>query len=117
WTIFKDTTLQQVDLPGIGKMTPTVGANGRKGSKEERVVKGKAVQSQEFIITFSLNIKLEIPNVPIPVYLEFDVLQHIWYGMGIGIIKRRLDPFKFNVLVVEQNFNGNESNLIDYNIK
>lgn len=117
WTILNDTTLQQVDLRGIGKMTPTVGINGRKGSKGEMVVKGKAVQSQEFIITFKLNIKLEIPNVPVPVNLKFDVVQHIWYGLGIGVIKRRLDPFKFNVLLFEQNFNGSESNLIDYNIK
>ena len=117
WTILKDTTLQQVDLPGIGKMTPTVGATGRKGSKGEMVVKGKTVQSQEFIITFKLNIKLEIPNVPMPVNLKFDVVQHIWYGLGIGVIQRRLDPFKFNVLLFEQSFNGNESKIIDYNIK
>ncbi len=117
WTILKDTTLETIDLPDVGKMTPTIGIKGKKGNQIDLVVKGKPVQSQEFILTFTMNIKLEIPNVPLPVNVKFDVVQHYWFGKGIGLVRKKLDPFKFNIFLMEQVFNGNQSDLIDYNIK
>ncbi|MGC8748088.1 MAG: hypothetical protein ACP5RR_04295 [Candidatus Kapaibacteriota bacterium] len=117
WIILKDTTLANVDLPDVGTMIPTVGIRGREGNTTTLVVKGKSVSAQEFIITFSLKVKLQIPNVPLPINLNFDVIQHTWYAQGIGIVKSRLDPFKVGAVFFEQNFNGNQSELIDYQIK
>lgn len=117
WTILNDTTLESFDLPDIGKITPTVGIKGKKGNKVDVVVKGKPIPSQEFILTFSFKMKLQIPNVPLPINFNFDVVQHFWFGEGVGLVKERLDPFKFSVVVMEQSFNGNQSDLIDYQIK
>ncbi|ROL56389.1 hypothetical protein D9V84_08105 [Bacteroidetes/Chlorobi group bacterium Naka2016] len=117
WTILKDTTLAEVDLQGVGKMTPTVSIKGRKGNKTDLVIKGKPYTAQEFIITFSMKIKLSIPNVPLPINLNFDVVQHTWYAQGVGMAKSRLDPFKISAVLFEQYMNGNQSDLIDFNIK
>jgi len=117
WTILKDTTLASFDVEGLGTVTPTVGIKGKKGNKTDLVVANKVVSAQEIIITSSFNAKLQVPNVPLPVTLKFDVVQHMWFGQGIGVAKTRLDPFKINVVLYEEKFNGNESVLIDYKIK
>jgi hypothetical protein len=117
WAILKDTTFASFDVPDLGTVTPTVGIKGKKGNKTDLVVKNKVISSQEFIITFSYSLKIQIPNVPMPVTTKFDVLMHIWLGQGIGVAKTRFDPYKINILIYEQNFNGNESVLIDYKIK
>ncbi|MCX7908310.1 MAG: hypothetical protein N2560_02180 [Ignavibacteria bacterium] len=117
WTILSDTTLDTLDFQDFAKMIPTISVKGKKGNKSDLAIKNKAVPSQEIILTISFKIKMLLPNVPLPVNLNFDVVQHYWFGEGIGIVKERLDPFKFSVLVMEQSFNGNQSDLIDYNIK
>jgi len=121
WTILNDTTLATIDLPpdiGFrGSMTPSVSIKGRRGENTLLTVKGKPVNAYEFIITFAMKIKLQITDTPLPVNRDFNVVNHIWFGEGIGFIRRQTDPFSVNVIIQKFNFNGSRDELIDYSIK
>ncbi|MCX7879585.1 MAG: hypothetical protein N2517_02890 [Ignavibacteria bacterium] len=118
WSILSDTTLPSFDVPGIGTMTPTISIQGKKGNSTNIVVKGKAIPSQEFLNTFVMKIKLQIPNVPLPINLSFNVVLHLWFGENVGLVQRQLDPFKIEIpLIGGEQMDGNKSELIDYSIK
>ncbi|MGQ9819686.1 MAG: hypothetical protein ACUVQ1_07165 [Candidatus Kapaibacteriales bacterium] len=117
WTILKDTTLDSFDVPGVGTITPTLGIKGRKGNSTNVVVKGKAIPSQEFIITMKFNLKISLPGVPLPVNASFDMVQHIYFGENVGNVLRQSDPSQINVLGFIENIEGSRSELIDYSIK
>jgi len=121
WTILNDTTLATVDIPpdiGVsGKMTPTISIKARRGENTTFTIKGKPVNATEFIITFGMVIKLNVSGMPMPINLNFNVVNHIWFGEGIGIVRRQTDPFSINVIIQNFNFNGSRDELIDYSIK
>lgn len=117
WIILKDTTFAPLEIPDFGTFTPTLGITGRKGNATNFVVKGKSIPSQEFIITMSFNLKISISGVPLPVNASFDVVQRILFGENIGNVVRQTDPYQINVMIYQEKFNGERSELIDYSIK
>lgn len=117
WTILKDTTLDPIEVPDFGTLTPTLGITGRKGNATNFVVKGKSIPAQEFVITMKYNLKISIPGVPLPINAPLDIILRIIFGENIGIVVRQMDPYQINFTVFQEKFNGSRSELIDYSIK
>lgn len=117
WTILKDTTFAPSEIPGLGTVTPTLGITGRKGNSTNVVVKGKAIPSQEFIITMKFNLKVSIPGVPLPINGTFEVINHIYFGENVGSVLQQTDPSEINFVVIQQKIPGSRSELIEYSIK
>lgn len=113
WTLLdKEVETEYEDMPVIGQVKITCS----KGKKENKIVKGNTVESQEFIIEFSLEGQGYISeSMKVPV--KFKNIIRMWYGKNIGRVLQVIEPNQMTISGITIKSEGEEHELIDYTLK
>ncbi len=110
WTIINDSLSK--DTLGY-TVKQTLKMTGTKGTQKNYSIKGKTIQSQQFIYNFKLKTTAYLLG---QVFSSFDNEMQIefWYGKGVGLVNQITRIIKDEGMNLGVN---RETILIDYNIK
>jgi hypothetical protein len=116
WIIFEQEFVDQdfefsgLNLVVNGDFTIT----GKKGKTKTHDNDGKPVTARETILSYKFD---GTANYIIDFDLKFEIVGHLWYAEGIGLIEYTTDPTTISVPGFSFDIEGNESLLTRYLIK
>jgi hypothetical protein len=67
---------------------------------------GKPVSAKEYIISYKFD---GTANLIIDFDLEFEILGHLWYAEGVGLVEYTVDPTSIGAATMSFDLDGNES--------
>ncbi len=113
WTLLEKEIETEYDgLPINGTLIVTCS----KGKKENKIIKGKPVESQQFVFEMTLQGYGYIDET-MKIPINFKNRIQFWYGKNVGMVLQVAEPSEINIGGIINKMYGEEHELIDYILK
>lgn len=124
WTVIPQGNVKIADqtISGVGRVDIELNYTlvGQKGTQKQFTIKGKTVTANEYKLGFKLSGNLilkDLFNAKVPIS-EITIPTSMYFADGIGLVYTRTDGVALNIAgYINQRIDGNESILINYNVK